>query len=363
MQIFDGFNAPTKARSAGARGAFLLPIAASLVLAACGGGSSGGGVQPPPPVVCTATDGGGSGFALGVCTDTVTAAFQPANATVVPSASPSYELTLTAPATLPQIRLTSANRTPVGTRDIIGELRGEAYEADADLASDPQHVNLVAPYAALIDFRTAWRFDQSQPDATNALQAMTYASFGVWERFATTSYADGYFGGWYAAWPSAVLTTNWPTGARSYTGLAVGVISPSNPASAVALPQARSYGFSATVTIDVDSTGKILESSRITGLRIATSGTGFNLTIGDVPLDPIAFVWGSTNAVNQPVSGALVGTGGANPDSTGSFEASFYGSNDASGEAGVEMAGRFSFETGNGLRAVGAFGAVRSSGP
>lgn len=151
MQIFEPSMRLSTAKASGARGMFLLPIAASLVLAGCGGGSSTSDIPPPPPVVCTATDGGGSGFALGVCADTVTAVFQPVEATVLPTDAPSYALSLTAPATLAQITLNSSNRLPVGTRDIVGELRGEAYEAD----SDASLATLVPPYVALIDFREA----------------------------------------------------------------------------------------------------------------------------------------------------------------------------------------------------------------
>jgi len=353
---------------AACRPALAACAAAALVLAGCGGSSSSDYQPPPPPVVCSATDGGGSGFALGVCANDVASVFQPVETVVAPSDAPSYALALTFPPTLPagltiSVDFTSADQTPLGTRDTVGELRGVAYEDDADAATDPDNLALTAPYTALIDFRRAWRYDQALPDGTNTQQTMSYAGFGVWERFGTTSSDDGYFGSWYAGGPSATLTTNWPTGARSYTGLAVGVISPSNAASAGALPQPRSYGFSATVTIDIDATGKILESSRISDLKIATSGTGTNLTIAGVPLDPIAFVWGASNFQGQPVSGALLGTGGTDPDSNGLFEASYYGSSEASGEVGAEMAGRFRFETGNGLRAVGAFGAVRVPGP
>src|SRR5690606_8675583 len=186
MQIFDPSMRLSTGKASGARGMFLLPIAASLVLAGCGGGSSTSDIPPPPPVVCTATDGGGSGFALGVCADTVTSVFQPVEATVVPTDAPTYALSHTAPATLAQITLNSSNRLPVGTRDIVGELRGEAYEAD----SDASLATLVPPYVALIDFREA----KNVPLKEAVVLQLEFASFGVWERFATASFADGYFG-------------------------------------------------------------------------------------------------------------------------------------------------------------------------
>jgi hypothetical protein len=352
MQIFDGFNAPTKARSAGARGAVLLPVAASLVLAACGGGSSGGGVQQPPPVVCTATDGGGSGFALGVCVETVRSAFQPVEATVVPTDVPSYALTLTgqAPATLTETWLTSDNKLTTGTRDVIGGLRGVAYEAD----SDSDKTTLTPPYAALIDFRTV-----TNAAAQDALVLqLEFASFGVWERFATTSDADGYFGGWYAARPVADAVNERPTTPRQYSGVAVGVLSPSEPGGAYS----SSFGFSATVTVSANGNG--IQFGTISDMKISY-GPQEALVVEPVEIKVMEFS-GTANPAGEPSNAALVTSTGNGADATGLLEARFFGNTSGSpASLGKEIAGRFRFQTTDGSKfiGVGSFGVRAPDAP
>lgn len=342
MQIFDPSMRLSTGKASGARGMFLLPIAASLVLAGCGGGSSTSDIPPPPPVVCTATDGGGSGFALGVCADTVTSVFQPVEATVVPTDAPTYALSLTAPATLAQITLNSSNRLPVGTRDIVGELRGEAYEAD----SDASLATLVPPYVALIDFREA----KNVPLKEAVVLQLEFASFGVWERFATASFADGYFGGWYAARPGADALDARPTVVRQYSGVAVGVLSPAEPGGTYS----RSYGFSATVSISADNNG--IQSGAISDVKISYGPQ-------DAPVvEPVALkVLSLTNPINlagQPSTASLVTSTGSGADATGLVEARFLGSTSGSPSSqGKEIAGRFGFQTADGkLLGVGAFG-------
>lgn len=348
MQIFEPSMRLSTAKASGARGMFLLPIAASLVLAGCGGGSSTSDVPPPPPVVCTATDNGAAGFALGVCADTVTAVFQPVEATVIPTDAPSYALSLTAPATLAQITLNSSNRLPVGTRDIVGELRGEAYEAD----SDASLTSLVPPYVALIDFRRAWNYLTASPltDANTVVAPLEFASFGVWERFATASFADGYFGGWYAARPGADALDARPTVVRQYSGVAVGVLSPAEPGGTYS----RSYGFSATVSISADNNG--IQSGAISDVKISY-GPQDALVVEPVALKVLSL----TNPINlagQPSTASLVTSTGSGADATGFVEARFLGSTSGSPSSqGKEIAGRFRFQTADGkLLGVGAFG-------
>lgn len=347
MQIFDPSMRLSTGTASGARGMFLLPIAASLVLAGCGGGSSTSDIPPPPPVVCTATDGGGSGFALGVCADTVTSVFQPVEATVVPTDAPTYALSLTAPATLAQITLTSSNLLDTGTRDIIGELRGKAYEADADADKS----TLVPPYVALIDFRQAWYYKDS-PDSDPTIVPVTeFASFGVWERFATASDADGYFGGWYAARPGADALDARPTTARQYSGVAVGVLSPAEPGGTYA----RSYGFSAKVTVSANNNGIL--SGEISEMKISY-GPQSALVVATVPLKVLSFS-SPLNPAGQPSTAALVTSTGTGADATGAVEARFLGSFSGSpASEGKEIAGRFRFQTTDGSRfiGVGSFG-------
>lgn len=348
MHMFDQSRHLSKAGSARSRGLLLLPLAASLALAGCGGGSSTSEIPPPPPVVCTATDGGGSGFALGVCADLVTSVFQPVDATVLPTDAPSYALTLTAPATLAQITLTSANRTPVGTRDIIGELRGEAYEAD----SDASLTTLTPPYTALIDFRRAWNYLTVAPldDSNTVVPVPEFASFGVWERFATASFSDGFFGSWYAPMPGADLLDVRPTTLRDYAGVAVGVLSPAEPGGTYS----RSYGFSAQVTISADNNGVV--SGAISDLRISY-GPQDALVVEPVSLKVLSFA-SPSNLAGQPVTASLLTSTGTGADATGAVEARFFGaSSGAPASQGKEIAGRFKFQTTDGkLLGVGSFG-------
>jgi len=334
-----------------ARGSSLLPLAASLVLAGCGGGSSLADLPAPPVPACTATDGGGTGFALGVCTDAAVAAFQPVEAAVWPTDAPSYSLTLAFPAALPDglsasVELSAANRTPVGTRDILGELRGAAYAVDADASA----ATLTAPYTALTDFGLAWRHDASPGTDPTIVPPLEFSSFGVWERFATTRFTDGYFGGWYAPRPGADALDVRPTLERDYQGVAVGVLSPAEPGGVYS----QSYGFSATVVLRAGRAGIV--SGTISALKISY-GVEPNLTVEAAQVKDLAFS-GTDNFADQPVSGSLVSSTGVGADAGGLVEARFFGATGAAPAGqGAEIAGRFRFQTADGkLLGVGAFG-------
>lgn len=350
---------PIATRVAGTVGALALAAA----LAACSDGSLVDDLPVPPPTACTATDGGGTGFALGVCATTDTAVFQPVAATVAQTGESSYDFLLTFPANLPSnlstsLTFTSANRTPFGARDAVGELRGAAYEADANADADPANATLVPPYSAMIDFRQAWLYSQPAPSDANTLQTMTYAGFGVWERFGTPSFDDGYFGVWHSPLAAASALDARPTIPREYAGVAVGVIS---PAAAGGL-YTRSHRFSATVTISVNASAGITAGT-ISNLKIASAGTGTNLTIESVPLRDLAFS-GMDNFVGQPQTGALVTSTGTGAAATGVVEARYFGSNVSTAELGREIAGRFRFQTSDGsLRGVGSFGVRAPAAP
>lgn len=346
MGEFGQTKSRGRAGSAAARVLRAAPLATAIVLAGCGGGSSGGGVPPPPPVVqCTATDGGGTGFALGVCADLITAAFQPVEATVVPGPASEYAIALTAPATLPQVVLTTANRTPVGTRDIIGELRGEAYEAD----SDASNLTLLPPYVALIDFHRAWHHSESTQTDSPTVPLLQFASFGVWEHFAKSSFADGYLGSWYAARPASDGSDLRPTLTRNYSGVAVGVLTPAVPGGG---GYSQSYGFSATVTLQADNNG--IQSGEISGMKISY-GPPDALVVEPVALKTLAI----SNPINlsPPSTASLVSSTGTGADASGTLEARFFGSGATPADQGREIAGRFRFQTSDGkLFGVGAFG-------
>lgn len=355
MQIFDAFNVLTDMRCAGARGRVLLPVAVSLALVGCGGGSSTGTTPQVPTVpserACVSADSGGTGYALGVCADTVVSVFQPIDATVLVGSSPLYSLELSAPPSvplipdsLPPIPLDATNRTPVGTRDIIGELRGEAYEDD----SDSSITTLEPPYVALIDFRRAWNYLTASPltDENTAVPVLEFASFGVWEGFPTISSADGYYGGWYAPRPGADALDTRPTTVRQYSGIAVGVLSPSEAGGTYS----RSYGFSAKVVLTAGPAG--IESGTISSMTISY-GPQDKLEVETLALSDLSFS-GTDNFTDQPVIGSLVGA-----DATGALEARFLGATSGSpASLGKELAGRFRFQTTDGskLLGVGAFG-------
>lgn len=339
MQIFEPSMRLSTAKASGACGKFLLPIAASLVLAGCGGGSSTSDTPPPPPVVCTATDGGGSGFALGVCADTVTAVFQPVNGLVQPADQLPYLLSLDGPAES-QTEFGLDDQTPPLTRDIIGALLGDAYEEDADPAKPSGSLPL-PPYTALIDFREARDWNTSA-----LLLSLEFARFGTWERFPTAY--DSFFGGWYAGRPGA--TAEHPNGLRSYAGYAVGVLSPTGPGTGYS----RSYGFSATVAVQANQNG--LSSGTISGMKISFEDASGKLIVQDFPVNTLEFT-NVANFAGQPSTAELVTSSGTGASAIGSLEANFFGSTAVVETEGKEIAGRFRFQTADGkLLGVGAFG-------
>lgn len=352
MQIFDPFMRSSTGKASGARGMFLLPIAASLVLAGCGGGSSIGGVTPQPVARCTAADGGGSGFSLGVCTDpttlAATSAFQPIEATVLPGADSSYSLTLTAPAKILNVAFASGDATHARIRDIIGAVQGRAYENDADPAEPLAGRDAVPPYTALVDFRNAWDAeiqDPKDPDFERQVLQLDFANFGYWEQFTGSTADGGYFGGWYSKRSETAVTNDPPAGQTTYSGIAVGVLSPAEPGS-------RSYGFSATVSVVGDGIG--VRSGEISAMKISYRDSNEKLVILNVPLNALVFSEPVNNSEGQAATTDLLVTTGSGVVSVGRVEARFFGTTTS---RGAEIAGRLRFQTADGMRGVGAFGA------
>lgn len=351
MQIFDPSVRSSTGKASGARGMLLLPIAASLVLAGCGGGSSIGDVTPQPVVRCTALDGGGSGFSLGVCTNpttlVATSAFQPIEATVLPGADSSYALTLTAPAKILSVAFGPGDETDSGVRDIIGAVRGTAYEKDADPSKPDSLILPVPPYTALVDFRNSW---DAVADPEVLLLQLEFANFGYWEQFTDKAADGGFFGGWYSKRTETAVTNDRPSGQTAYSGFAVGVLSPAEPG-------ARSYGFSATVNVVGDNNG--VQSGEIKAMKISYRDSANKLIILDVPLNDLVFAEPVNDLAGQAATTDLLVSTGSEVVPVGRVEARFFGSTTSQG---AEIAGRLRFQTADGMRGVGAFGARAVSG-
>ncbi|TXL65572.1 hypothetical protein [Zeimonas arvi] len=349
MQIFDPSMRLRTGKASGARGILLLPIAASLVLAGCGGGSSIGDVTPQPVVRCTALDGGGSGFSLGVCTNPATlvasSAFQPIEAAVLPGANSSYALTLNAPAKILNVAFGSGDETDPGVRDIIGAVRGTAYEKDADPSDPISSILPVPPYTALVDFRNAW-----DADVGTEVLRLEFVNFGYWEQFTDKTADGGFFGGWYSKRSETSVTNDRPSGQTAYSGFAVGVLSPAEPG-------ARSYGFSATVNVVGDNNG--VQSGEIKSMKISYRDSANKLIILDVPLNDLVFAVPVNDLAGQAATTDLLVSTGSEVVPVGRVEARFFGS---ATSRGAEVAGRLRFQTADGMRGVGAFGARAVSG-
>lgn len=348
---------------------FLRTAAAVLVtaggLAACGGGSSGGvntggGGGGGNAAPCLSTQGGGSGFALGSCLSTQTSVFQPVTASVVVNAAsvvdfPSqdgYTLSLLFPSGLQSQQsldgttgFTMANQPPASDRNIVGVLRGQAYES-------PLHTELTPPYVALTDFHRNWSF-ATEPSSNPPLLAMSHASFGTWEKFPNSTTNDGFLGVWYAPRDLSNNAT-WPAGPADivYEGRAVGVIAPTGSTGALTQP----FGFSGHVLITVDGgTGRI-KSGQLDGMQISYR-TSSGLAVADPGIKTIALSTGTGTSPN-PTTGTLstaAGGTGANLVS-GDYEAKFFA---PLGDPGAELAGQMRFTTDSGLVGVASFGAVR----
>lgn len=322
-----------------------------VALASCGGGSSAPVVVVPPPLACQSTAGGGSGYALGACGTTGVNVFQPIPETVAIGGVDSYVLALDFPAHLPQaldepgVSFLAANKPPADERNIVGALRGQAYES-------PNNAVLQPPFVALTDFYRSWHY--LTPVADPPAQALAYASFGTWEKFPLVSNAtEGYTGPWYAGRSLAPIS-NWPTGAaRSYAGYVVGVIGPDGSAGAAL---GRLYGFSAPVALSVDGAGSIT-AGQVGPLVISFQAAGqTGLTTQTLSINTISFV--QTGGVSPgQLLGSLQALAGAGAGlRSGEFEARYFG---AVADFGAEIAGRFRFTTTSGLVAVAAFGAKR----
>jgi len=294
------------------------------------------------------------GFSLGVCADPPSTVFMETGATVVPSATPrGYTLTLAFPAGQPAslggtYSFGTANKTAFGVRDLIGAVRGEAFE-------EPPAPR--GAYTAITGFHRHWD-GVSLPEA-NASE-FAHIDFGVWER-AGTETPDTYFGVWHAQWNPAALN-EWPTEARVYEGLAVGVLGPHRAAGDTHSDRqgVTTYGFSARVRIAVDASGRIVESgSSISDLVVSfpdpLEPQSRSLT-EDVGVAAMPIRQDSGGASPAPVTGVLATTDGG----PSAFEAQFFGTSD---QPATEIAGRFRFRTAGGMSAIGSFGASLSAQP
>lgn len=329
-------------------------------LAACGGGSSGGvnvgggggGTQPP----CVSTQGGGSGFALGSCLATHTSVFQPVVAGVIVTAGvtafPSEDgflLSLTFPAALAlmdeaTIGFTKDNQPPSSERNIVGVLRGQAYER-------PLNTQLTPPYVALTDFHRNWTYT-ANPVTDPPLLQMSHASFGTWEKFAGSTTNDGFLGVWYAQRGNQANKDTWPiSGAdTTYLGVAVGVIAPDDyPAAALDQP----YGFSAPVSITVDGTGRI----RAGEIGPMTIRYGSSLTPSTVLIRPILLSAGGGSTKGMTTGTLFTTPAGTDMNLTaGDYQANYF---DFPTASGAELAGQLRFKTDKGLVGIASFGTVR----
>lgn len=334
------------------------PAIIAVALAGCGGGSGDPRPPIPPPVACASQTSQGDGFAIGSCGRTFTNVFQPIDATVqIPLEADSYRLTLTFPAALPgpggtsldgTTDFTAANRAP-GIRDVVGVLRGQAYE------EPPQPGALQPPYVALTDFSTS-REHTAAITGTPLLQ-LTFASFGTWERFAGTDFDEGYLGGWYAARPQSSSNLG-PTTSVQYGGQVVGIIAPGGPAAQTVLN--GRFGFSGPITIEVGAIGVL--SATIGQLKVTHRSAGdTGIVEDDLALRSIA-LGQSVGTAPATLTGTLQDGGGGVPGDAfvtdGVYEARFFG---APARLGEEIGGLLRFRTSNGLVAVGSFGATAST--
>lgn len=345
--------------------AAVLALAAATGLAACGGGSSididdGGGV-----ITCLSTQGGGSGYALGSCFSTTTSVFQPVidDVVVTPGvvtypSQDTYILDLVFPAELQAQQsldgvtaFVQTDQPSTDSRNIIGVLRGQAYERDSDTSA----VTLTPPYVALADFHRPWDYSVG-PASTDPLMAMSHASFGTWEKYANTDFNDGFLGVWYA--PRGLANDGtWPSGeVRIYRGYAVGIIAPSGPGASFGVPglPLQAYGFSAPIDIEVDGTGRIAVGQL--GAVTISYNPGSGLVTAILPIKPIVLSGAdgsSPGLASGTVATAATGTGA---NGTGEYEAGFFSL--AGALPGREVAGRLRFTTDTGLVGVASFGTV-----
>lgn len=331
---------------------------AALALAACGGGSGVGIWIGGAPTACVSTQGGGTGFALGVCPGAPASAFQPVIASVQVNpgvvAFPSQDgfvLTLTFPATLQSFdgvtTFTSTEQPPASERSLVGILRGQAYENPLRPVLQPGHVGLT-------DFHRAWSWAADPATATPTLE-LAHASFGTWQAFPLSTLDDGFRGVWFGQ-RAASNNPTWPTGPvdRAYEGYLVGVIAP-HGAGAAGLPQAQAYGFSAPISLVVDGAGRVasgrigqLTISYLAGTPAAPAAQG--LSIKPIDLSPAG------GSADGPFNGTLsTAAGGIGVNVVaGDYEAGYFA---APGPPGAELAGRLRFATDTGLIGIASFGA------
>lgn len=321
-------------------------------LAACGGGSSVG-TSPitPAPIACaSSTLSSADGYAIGACASTKTGVFlDVAGSVAIPAPVDSYILTLLFPTPLQtydgSTAFTSANLASIYGRDVLGALKGSAYE-------DPLTSAGLPPYTALTDFHNPCCYHANALWPAPQLQ---YVGYGTWEK--APGSAEGFVGVWYGSGASTTTVVNLRPGGtnRVYRGYAVGMIGPDENAGAASyLDSMRS--FSAPVEIVVNS-GYVVSGTIGTMLmfeRYDTSTSPPKVLTSTLPLDPVNFVPSGSTIDTDSGSLASAGGTGASVDTTSSnFEAKFFG---ISGSIGDELAGRLRFRTSNGLIAVGSFG-------
>ncbi len=325
-------------------------VFAATVLVACGGGGGGGGGDrgAAAPQPCDSQNSRGPGFALGSCAATATNVFQPVESDVVINGTDAYTMTLDFPSDLSSLDgttgFTAANKPPE-LRNIIGELRGQAYENPAQPTAQ-----LTPPYVALTDF-----FQARDRVSGGVVLSLQFAGFGTWEKFAGSGLAafnEGYLGTWYASRPGAGTVTNQaPTIAGVYEGFVAGVIGDDGTRTPRVLN--GRFGFSAPITLEVNAGGTIA-SATLGALSISFQEAGSStLRTAQLALNTITF---GASSVPPVAAGTVSSAAGAEASSSGVYQADYFG---ISGNLGEEIAGRLRFTTSNGLVAVGAFGAVR----
>jgi hypothetical protein len=326
-------------------------LALAAVLAGCGGGGGGGGgdgPQPgPAPQPCASQVGGGSGYSVAACLNPMDARYLPTETTVDIRGEASYLLTLNFPGDQPagadtSVDFTASNRTTTVTensRDILGVLRGEAYES-------PLNATLTPPFTALTEFGRALDYQSGSP-----LINLRYVGFGHWERV-LSSFNDSYFGVWYAPRPGTSAVNDWPTGARQYSGRVVGVLTPTRQGGDTDFEQ--SYGFSATITLQVDASGRIQSGAVENAMVSFRTDESQRLIIDPLLVNPIQFTQAGDNTPGGPVTGTLDAPG-PQVTGTGEFEAQWFGEQ---ASPGSEIGGRMRLTAAGGhYLVIGSFGA------
>lgn len=330
-----------------------LAVAATSALVACGGGGGGGGgnsSREEPIPVCNSLNSSSTGFAVGVCTSPQGSKLHDITA-VVTGNPDDYNLNLTFPSYLPStlsgpVSFAAANKTPERTRDVLGAIRGVAYENPAGEGY---------PYTALTSFKNVY-----SPASATQMSGFDYADFGTWERH--ISRGEMYVGAWYK--PSAASTSNqWSGQTRQYSGWVVGAITEYR-AFGDTLPtraNIRTYSFSAQIDVQVAADGSIVASgSSIHDLNVSypdsTNRSG-DLSTFEAILNADRTVFGPLKMQSIVADSIRDGVAAGDiivPLASGRYELKFFGT---TADPARELAGRFRFTTGSGQNAVASFAA------